>query len=45
VRVLDAVVYLDLPKWVVGGGAVLVCAAILSMYLRRYHRRNADGKW
>jgi Protein of Unknown function (DUF2784) len=26
VRVLDAVVYPDLPEWLVVGGAVLVCA-------------------
>ena len=45
VRVLDAVLYLHLPEWVVGGGAVLVCATMLGMYLRRYHRRNTDGKW
>lgn len=45
VRVLDAVVYPDLPEWLVVGCAVLVCAAILSVYLRRYHRRTAYGQW
>lgn len=45
VRVLDAVVYPDLLEWLVVGRAVLVCVAILSVYLRRYHRRTADGQW
>ena len=45
VHVLDAIVYPDLPEWVVVGGAVVVCAAILWVYLRRYHRRTADGQW
>ncbi|PYT71649.1 MAG: DUF2784 domain-containing protein [Acidobacteria bacterium] len=45
VRVLDAVVYPDLPEWVVVGGAVLVCVAILWVYLRRYIRRDAGGQW
>lgn len=45
VRVLDAVVYPDLPEWLVVGGAVLVCVGILSVYLRRYIRRGEDGKW
>jgi hypothetical protein len=45
VRVLDAVVYPDLPDWLVVGCAVLVCVAILSVYLRRYLRRAADGQW
>jgi len=45
VRVLDAVVYPDLPEWLVVGCAVLVCAAILWVYLRRYHRRTACGQW
>jgi len=45
VRLLDAVVYPDLPEWVVVGGAVLVCVAILGAYLRRYLRRTADGQW
>jgi hypothetical protein len=45
VRVLDAVVYPDLPEWVVVGSAVLVCAAVLGVYLRRYRRRAADGRW
>ena len=45
VRVLDAVVYPDLPEWFVIGSAVLVCTAILCVYLRRYVRRNAGGQW
>jgi len=45
VRVLDAVVYPDLPEWLVVGGAVLVCTAILLVYLRRYRGRAADGQW
>jgi len=45
VRVLDAVVYPDLPEWLVVGSAVLVCVAILWVYLRRYHRRTACGQW
>jgi hypothetical protein len=45
VRVLDAVVYPDLPEWLVIGGAVLVCVAILVVYLRRYVRRTAEGRW
>jgi hypothetical protein len=45
VRVLDAIVYPYLPVWVVVGGAVLVCAAILVVYVRRYLRRSASGLW
>jgi hypothetical protein len=45
VRVLDAVVYPDLPEWFVVGCAVLVCAAVQSVYLRRYRRRTARGEW
>ena len=45
VRLLDAVVYPDLPEWLVVGGAVVVCVGILSVYMRRYLRRNADGQW
>jgi Protein of Unknown function (DUF2784) len=45
VRVLDAVVYPDLPEWLVVGGAVLVCVAILSVYLRRYACGTASGQW
>jgi hypothetical protein len=48
VRVLDAVVYPDLLEWLVVGCAVLVCVAILWVYLRDYLRRTAgasgDGK-
>lgn len=45
VRVLDATVYPDLPEWFVVGSAVLVCVAILWVYLRRYRGRTADGQW
>ena len=45
VRVLDAVVYPDLPDWLVIGCAVLVCVAVLMVYLRRYRRRTACGQW
>jgi Protein of Unknown function (DUF2784) len=45
VRILDAVVYPDLPEWLVVGCAVLVCVAILWVYLRRYRRRTACGQW
>jgi len=45
VRILDAIVYPNLPEWLVVGGAVLVCAAILGVYLRRYLRRPAHGQW
>jgi hypothetical protein len=45
VRVLDATVYPNVPVWLVVGGAVIVCAAILGIYVRRYLRRTADGRW
>jgi len=45
VRVLDAVVYPDLPEWFVVGSAVLVCVATLCVYLRRYRKRTGDGQW
>lgn len=44
VRFLDAVVYPDLPERFVVCGALLVCVAILAVYLRRYLRR-AEGRW
>jgi hypothetical protein len=44
-RVLDAVAYPGLPEWLVVSGAVLVCAATLSIYLWRYLHRPADGPW
>lgn len=40
----DAIVYADLPEWLVVGGAVLVCVAILWRYLQRYPRRAAPGR-
>jgi hypothetical protein len=45
VRILDAVVYPDLPEWVVVACAVLVCVPVLCAYLWRYRHRTADGKW
>jgi hypothetical protein len=44
-RILDAVVYPDLPELFVAGCAALVCVAILSVYLRRYLHRTAPGQW
>jgi hypothetical protein len=44
-RVLDALVYPDLPEWLVVTCAVLVCVAMLSVYLRRYRRRTPSGQW
>jgi hypothetical protein len=44
-RVLDAVLYPNLPEWVVVSCAVLACLAILSVYLRRYFRRTVTGHW
>jgi Protein of Unknown function (DUF2784) len=45
VRVLDATVYPNVPAWLVVGPAVIICAAILAIYLRRYVCRSADGFW
>jgi hypothetical protein len=45
VRILDAIVYPDLPDWFVVASAVLVCVAILCVYLRRYLRRTAPSQW
>ncbi len=45
VHVLDAIVYPDLPERLVVGVAVVICVAILGVYLRRYLRRRADGMW
>src|SRR5438477_4114521 len=44
-RVLDAIVYPELPAWIVIAVAVLVCVAILGVYLRRYLHRPVDGIW
>ena len=44
-RVLDAIVYPELPAWFVIAIAVLVCMAILGIYLRRYLHRPVDGMW
>jgi hypothetical protein len=45
VRVLDAIVYPHLPDWLVVGCAVVVCMAVLLVYLRRYRRRTGRGQW
>ncbi len=45
VWVLDAIVYPDLPEWLVIGVAVTVCLAILGVYLSRYLRHRATGRW
>lgn len=45
VRVLDAVVYPDLPEWFVVVCAVLVCVAILFVYLWRYRHRTSCHQW
>ena len=45
VRVLGAIIYPELPEWLVVGIAVGVCIAILSVYLRRYRRRRVGGVW
>jgi hypothetical protein len=45
VRLLDTIVYPDLPEWLVVGCAVLVCLAILSVYLHRYVSRNQSAPW
>lgn len=45
VHILDATVYPNLPVWLVVGCAVLVCAGILGVYLRRYLYRSALGQW
>jgi hypothetical protein len=45
VHVLDAIVYPDLPERLLVGVAVVVCVAILGVYLRRYLRRRVDGMW
>ncbi len=44
-RILDAVVYPNLPEWLVVGGAVLVCVIILSVHLSRYLHRTAAARW
>jgi hypothetical protein len=45
VHVLDVIVYPDLPEWLVVGVAVVVCVAILDVYLTRYLRRRLYGVW
>jgi hypothetical protein len=44
-RILDALVYPNLPERLVVGGAVLVCVTILSVYLRRYLHRTTPAEW
>ncbi|MFY9688455.1 MAG: DUF2784 family protein [Candidatus Acidiferrales bacterium] len=45
VHILDATIYPNVPVWLVVGAAVLICAAILAIYVRRYRQRNANGRW
>ena len=45
VRVLDATIYPNVPVWLVVGAAVLLCCAILAIYVWRYRHRDADGRW
>jgi len=45
VRLLDTLVYPDLPPWFVTSFAVMVCLAILAVYLYRYRSRNASAEW
>jgi hypothetical protein len=35
-RVLDTVIYPNLPEWLVVGAAVAVCVGILAVYVSRY---------
>ena len=44
-RVLEAVVYPELPQWMVVGSAVFVCVAILCVYLWRYRHRTETRGW
>ncbi|MFY9527686.1 MAG: DUF2784 family protein [Candidatus Acidiferrales bacterium] len=44
-RMLDAIVYPNLPEPLVVGVAVAVCLAILGVYARRYLRRSVGGAW
>jgi hypothetical protein len=37
-HLLDAVVYPNVPEWLVVGSAVVVCVAILGVYVRRHFR-------
>lgn len=43
VRLLDAIVYPNLPQRLVAGGAVAACLAILGVYVRRYVRHSMYG--
>ncbi|HEX4075774.1 MAG TPA: DUF2784 family protein [Candidatus Acidoferrales bacterium] len=45
VHVLDATIYPNVPAWLVVGAAVLICAAILAIYIWRYRHREANGRW
>lgn len=43
VHYLESIVYPDLSEAVVTAGAVMVCVAVLLVYVRRYRRRTAAG--
>jgi Protein of Unknown function (DUF2784) len=45
VHLLDAIVYPDLPEWLVVSCAVAVCAGVLAVYVRRYRHRGPGGEW
>jgi Protein of Unknown function (DUF2784) len=45
IRLLDGVVYPNVPAWLVVGVAVASCLAILGIYARRYRRRGTAGTW
>jgi hypothetical protein len=42
-RMLDAIVYPELPEWLVVVAAVAVCLAILGIHARRYLRPGVSG--
>ena len=44
-RLLDALVYPNLPYWLVVTGAVIVCGIILIVYLHRFSRRHVEHTW
>jgi hypothetical protein len=40
---LDAIIYPNLPSWIVIAAGVAVCALNLSIYGRRWHRASASS--
>jgi hypothetical protein len=45
VHLLDATIYPNVPTWLVVSAAVLICGAILAIYVWRYSHRDANGLW